>query len=477
MRERRVDVAIIGAGTAGLAARREVAARGADYALIERGPYGTTCARVGCMPSKLLIAAADAAQHARDAGVFGVVVPEVTIDGRAVMNRVRRERDRFVGFVLEGTSALSAENRIDGNARFVGPNELLVDEHTRVIARATVIATGSTPLVPPSLDRVRDRVMTSDDVFEMSDLPKSMLVLGTGIIGLELGQAFARLGVRVAFLSISDELGPLSDPALRVKALALYGRGLDLHLSATNIEIEPRGEHGVTARWRDAHGEHDESYDTVLVAIGRRPNLAALDLDAANVTLDARGMPSFDRNTMQIEGAPIFLAGDVDADRPLLHEAADEGRIAGSNAATYPKIEPQPRTTPLAIMFTTPQIATVGKAQRELDAASIVVGEVSYDDQGRARVMNEHHGLVHLYADKRSGELLGAEMLGPRVEHTAHLLAWAIEQRLTIARMLQMPFYHPVFEEGIRTALRDAAGKLDIIAETEPIQLDCAPGS
>src|SRR5262249_34168633 len=152
MDTRTVDVAVIGAGTAGLAARREAVKLGASVVLIEGGPYGTTCARVGCMPSKLLIAAADAAHHVASAGQFGIRVPDgVRVDGPAVLERVRRERDHFVAYVLESVEAIPAEQRLRGQARFTGPRSLLIDDHTRADATAGVIATGARRPVPPAL--------------------------------------------------------------------------------------------------------------------------------------------------------------------------------------------------------------------------------------------------------------------------------------------------------------------------------------
>ena len=159
METKRVDVAVIGAGTAGLSARREAVRAGRSVLLIEDGPYGTTCARVGCMPSKLLIAAADAAHEARGAGRFGVRVDGVHIDGAAVLARVRAERDRFVGFVLDGVEEIPAGERLRGRARFVAPTTLQIGDALRVEAGAVVIATGSRPIVPPSLAGLGDAVL------------------------------------------------------------------------------------------------------------------------------------------------------------------------------------------------------------------------------------------------------------------------------------------------------------------------------
>jgi dihydrolipoamide dehydrogenase len=180
---------------------------------------------------------------------------------------------------------------------------------------------------------------------------------------------------------------------------------------------------------------------------------------------------------MQCGEAAVFLAGDVTGERALLHEAADEGRIAGYNAARFPDVIAHHRRVPLSVVFSDPNIAIVGARYADLDPDHVAVGEVSYTDQGRARVMGRNAGLVRIYALRESGLLVGAEMFGPRVEHTAHLLAWVIQQGLTVDRTLELPFYHPVIEEGIRTALRDLAARLQLRPRPCAGDLDCGPGA
>ena len=153
---------------------------------------------------------------------------------------------------------------------------------------------------------------------------------------------------------------------------------------------------------------------------------------------------------------------------PVLHEAADEGRIAGDNAARFPAVKNGLRRAPLGVMFTDPQIMIVGGGYRAVQAVPHVVGAVSFVDQGRARVMLRNQGLLHIYAESGTGRFLGAEMLGPDAEHIGHLLSWALQMKCTIAQMLEMPFYHPVVQEGLRTALRDTQAKLD--AEQAPVR-------
>jgi dihydrolipoamide dehydrogenase len=151
---------------------------------------------------------------------------------------------------------------------------------------------------------------------------------------------------------------------------------------------------------------------------------------------------------------------------PILHEAADEGRIAGENAARYPDVRRGLRRAGLGVVFVDPQIAIVGGGYVSIRDIAHVTGEVSFEDQGRSRVMLRNQGLLHVYAEVGTGLFLGAEMIGPDAEHIGHLLAWALQMNMTVAQMLDMPFYHPVVEEGLRTALRDAQAKLDQAAAT-----------
>ncbi|NRR29912.1 dihydrolipoyl dehydrogenase [Oxalobacteraceae bacterium] len=471
------EVAVIGAGTAGLSAYRAARLAGKRAVLIESGHYGTTCARVGCMPSKLLIAAAEAAHALSAAPAFGVHPQGVRIDGEAVMARVRSERDRFVGFVLEGMEHIPEEDRLLGHARFLDANRLQVGEHTVVQADSVVIATGSRAKVPDDWKKAGPRVIISDAVFDWTTLPDSVAVVGSGVIGLELGQALHRLGVRVSIFARGSSVAQLSDPAVRDSAARALGLELDLRFGVTIASVEKEGEQ-LLLRSSDAKGEHSERFSYVLSAIGRAPNVDNLGLEHTGLALDKDGVPIYDKHTMQCGGSAIFIAGDADDERPLLPEAADQGKIAGDNAARYPQVTPGLRRTPLTVAFCEPQIATLGASYKELcasHAGRFVFGQVSFENQGRSRVMLQNHGMLRVYGELGSGRFLGAELAGPRAEHLAHLLAWACQARLTVDQMLDMPFYHPVVEEGVRTALRDLAHQL-VHQENRPECPDCTPG-
>lgn len=468
MSVKEVDVAILGAGTAGITARRAAMKAGARVVMIDPGPFGTTCARVGCMPSKLLIAAADAAHHARQADRFGVRAGGVEIDGPAVMQRVQSERDRFVGFVTRAIDEARADGQVlVGRGTITAPGTLEVDDGTTVRFRGLVIATGTAPFVPPPFRGVEAHLLTNETVFDEPDVPESLLVVGAGIIGLELGQAFHRLGARVTIVDLADTIGPISDPVIAAEARRVLCEELDLHPTYDLHSIEAV-DSGVRARFTDSTGaERDERYAKVLVAAGRRAHLDALGLESFGIEKGEDGRYPIDRETLQVADRPVFVAGDANSLHPLLHEAADDGRLAGHNAARFPEVRAPRRREPLAIAFTDPQIGIVGGGYRTLGECAAVAGEVDYGDQGRARVQGIDQGKVRIYAERRTGRLIGAELFGPRVEHLSHLLAWSVQRGLTVQDALDMPFYHPVVEEGIRTALRDVAVNL---SQDEPIR-------
>jgi len=460
------DVAIIGAGTAGLAAYRAVKAAGKRALLIEGGEHGTTCARVGCMPSKLLIAPADAAHAVARFPAFGMEAVAVKIDRRAVMERVRRERDRFVAFVTDDVGTLPDADRLDGCATFVDDRTLRVGGHLLVKASGIVIATGSAPVFPAAWRALGDRLATNENIFEWDELPESVAVFGPGVIGLELGQALHRLGVRVKIFGRGGGVGPLSHPALIDCARKIFGHEFYLDTNAHAEVARDGDEVVVTYRAIDGSTQSDR-FSYLVAATGRAPNVGKLGLENTTLALDARGVPLYDRTTLQCGGSSIFVAGDASDDSPVLHEAADEGRIAGDNAARFPAIMRGSRRALLSVVFTDPQISIVGGGFAAVRPAAPVIGEVSFENQGRARVMLRNQGLLQVYADSTTGIFLGAEMIGPDAEHIAHLLAWALQMNLTIDQMLEMPFYHPVIEEGLRTALRDARAKLAAIASAK----------
>lgn len=453
-----LDVIILGAGSAGLAALREVRKRTDHWRIVNDGPWGTTCARVGCMPSKMLIEAANAYHARRALHTFGIEGADaLRVDLPAVLRRVRALRDDFVAGTLAATDA--GERAISGHARLLDAQRVEVNGQVHT-ARRIIIATGSRPIVPEDWLAFGDRILTTDTLFEQPTLGPRVAVIGLGPLGVEIAQALARLGVEVMAFATGKSVAGLSDPAIND---ALLARLKDEFIVNVGDKAELRE---VAGGIQVTNGSATVVVDQVVAAMGRRPNLEHLGLDTLGVALDDKGRPPIDPCTLQVGDLPVFIAGDADGDRPLLHEAADEGHIAGLNA-----LAPTPRgfarRTPLAITFSQPNAAVVGQRHADLPEGQWVGGTVDFARQGRARVAQCNHGRLNVYAEHGSGRLLGAELCAPAGEHMAHLLALAVEQRLTVHDLLRMPFYHPVLEEGLRTALRDAASRLPKASDSD----------
>ncbi len=456
--DRHVDVAIIGAGSAGLYAISQIRRQTDNFVLINGGHYGTTCARVGCMPSKVLIQAAEDYHYRHTLSAKGIYGGDkLRIDIPAVMRHVRKLRDGFVGRVTGGMERLR-DKCVDGYAQFIEPNLLQVN-HEKIKAKKIIIATGTSPIIPAAWADLTDYILTTDNLFEQETLPASIAVLGLGVIGLEMGQALSRLGIQVVGVDILETISGIQDPEINKNAVELISESFPLWLGHAAKLEEQEGQILVKA------GNKSILVDRVLASLGRKPNIAGLNLDKIGVEFDARGIPVYNPNTLQLGDLPIFIAGDVNADRAILHEAGDEGRIAGYNA-TQNAVLSFKRKVPMGITFCDPNIVRVGQTWNELkDKENIVIGSMDFQMQGRAMIMSKNKGMIRVYADKLSHQLLGAEMIVVRGEHLAHLLAWAIQQQMTVRELLQMPYYHPVIEEGLQSVLYDAASQLDLPKE------------
>jgi dihydrolipoamide dehydrogenase len=469
VKEREVDVAIIGSGTAGLNALSQVRKAGRSFVLINGGEPGTTCARVGCMPSKAMIQVAEDYHRRTHLGEYGVDGhEEMTLDLPEALEHVQDLRDTFVDRVLSNSTDDMGDEFLQEYARFIEPTLLEAGEQ-RIRARAVVVATGSRPLVPKAWQVFGERILTTDTLFEQADLPESMAVIGLGTIGLELGQSLQRLGVRVTGFDQMETIAGAQDPEVARCAIQLLGKEFPLHLGQAAAIAEESDRLRVTA------GPHSAVVDKVLCSIGRVPNVENLGLENLGLKLDVRGVPDYNPNTMQIGDLPVFIAGDVTAFRPILHEAGDEGKIAGFNAATG-ELAAFRRKTPLFINFCDPNICAVGARWGGLDPETTAVGQINFAPVGRALIMGKNKGVLRLYGDKKTGRLLGAEMIAPKGENLAHILCWCIEQGLTAGDLLRMPFYHPVIEEALQAALYDLYAKVGNKNTGGLVELERLPG-
>ena len=455
---REVDVAILGAGSAGLFVLSQVKRETDNYVLINGGELGTTCARVGCMPSKVLIQVAEDF-HRKSIfdreGIDGA--EELSVDVPASMEHVQDLRDVFVDKTLSVTDGMDETHLIDGYAKFVA-NDIIEVNGEQIKAKCIVIATGSTPVVPAAWGEFKEHIITTDDFFELEDLPASMAVIGLGSIGLEIGQSLQRLGVAVTGVDQLANVAKLEDDKVNEMALTVLGREMPLWMGqSATLEAVDDGIQ-VTA------GENQVVVDKVFASLGRKPNLESLNLGVTDIVLDEAGIPIFDPLTMQVGDLPIFIAGDVNVDRPILHEAGHEGRVAGCNVmhlVNNRPLESFKRKVPIGITFCDPNIATAGAQLSEIDQDAIVIGEIQFAPVGRALIIGKNRGLLRLYVQKSDGLLLGASMCCVKAENLAHLITWSIQQGMTIFDILKMPFYHPVIEEALQAALYNALSQLD----------------
>ena len=447
------DVVIIGAGSGGLSARREVAKKTDNYLVIDGGILGTTCARVGCMPSKVLIQVAqdfDRRHKFLEQGIHGH--ENLVINTKEVMQHVRKLRDRFVRGVLGGMKDWQETHFLKGMAKFIDPNTLDVDGE-RIAAKKIIVATGSKPNLPPIFKEFEKYCVNTDHFFEMEDLPKRWAVLGLGVIGIELGQSLHRLGLDVTGIARRKNVSGITDPKLNDYVIKKFSEEMDLVFDGVKSVRE--SESGLVLNL----GDREIEVDKVLVTTGRYPcwdtvNGKALGFEGV--------VPPHNSQTFQLDDYPhIFMAGDNTGEFQILHEASDEGKIAGFNAVN--PVTKFKRRTPLMITFCDPNIAFAGKTYGELieKKFNFQIGEVSFEGQGRSIVKLKEKGMLRVYGDTNSGELLGAEMMGPSCEHIAHLLSWVMDQKMTVNQVLALPFYHPVIEEGLRTALRDLRDKVN----------------
>jgi len=459
------DVVIIGAGTGGLSTVRQVMKWTENFLVIDTGPLGTKCARVGCMPSKTFLHAANEYHRRKNFSEEGIIGSgSFSCDIPAVLRHVRTLRDRFAGSMVEVTRQLAGDRLLEGRAFFLGPQRLQVGEQI-IEAKRIVLATGARPVVPQKWLEFGEKILTSQTLFDQEDLPSRIALIGLGAIGLELGQAISRLGVEVTGFSLEKTIAGLADPEVKEAAIQAIGQEFPIHLGEP-AEIRETDD-GLEVK----AGEAVAVADKILVAMGVRPNVDDMGLETLGFEVDDRGLLPYDPQTSRVGDLPLYIAGDVNGDRAILHEAADEGFIAGRNANTQNTTKAYCRRTPLRIVFSDPQIAVVGVPYQDLDQETVVIGEIDYTKQARAILEGRNQGKLRLYADRLSGRLLGCEMAAPDAEHLGHLLSLAIHRESTVFDLLQMPFYHPTLEEGLETALHDVAQKVQMAGRPEQLAL------
>lgn len=452
---RKVDVAVIGAGTAGMHAFSAARRAGAKVVMIDQGPLGTTCARVGCMPSKAVLHAAKRWSTLQGLLPADAALPQGHTTPKQLWSDALAIRDDLVAGNVRQVEKLGGEDLIHASARFVAADTLALSDGSLVQARAFIVATGSEAIKPDALQaELGDALITTDELFYLPQLPRSVAVMGLGAIGLEMGVALKRLGVDVAAAGRAPVLAKIADPEVAHAAADYFAQQLPMALGQKNITAHKDGDEVVM----QAGGlMHRAQY--LLAALGRAPRIQALDITQAGVQLDEKGRPVVDKGQLRCTGSMVFLAGDPAPTPALMHEAGHDGTLAAQQAlkalgdGDWKDLPERHRTTFMSIVFSDPDLAEVGLRFDQLPPDA-VIGTVHGKGSGRSKLMQAPHHLLRLYADAQ-GKLLGASLLCAGGEHLAHQLAWAIQRGETVEGMLELPYYHPTLEEMIDTALRD----------------------
>jgi pyruvate/2-oxoglutarate dehydrogenase complex dihydrolipoamide dehydrogenase (E3) component len=451
------DVLVVGGGAAGMTAARAAASEGARTVLVERAPdLGGECTYFGCVPSKALIEVAKLYWAVRRGERWGIRTDGLRMDFAALM----AHKDAVIADIArDERPELFAEAGIavrHGVLRFTGPHEATIDGASHRFERA-VIATGSDPFVPPGIGLEDVPHLTNETVFSLTELPRRLVVLGGGPIGLELGQAFGRLGSEVTVLHNGDQLLAKEEPEVgALVADILAGEGLDVRLGclATGVSRDS----GKTAvRYSGPDGGGTVLADAVLVAAGRRPRVAGMGLDALGVGHGGRGVSVDER--MRTSAHHVFAAGDVTGGYLFTHIAGYEGRIAGQNAAGK-KQKADYRVVPW-VTFLDPEIARVGlteaQAREAHDGIEVIRFPMSRVD--RARMLGEPAGFIKLIVAGRGlvgrlggGEIVGAHIVGPHAGELLHEVVLAMQARVFAGRLAQAIHAYPTASMGVQQA-------------------------
>ncbi|WP_211323042.1 dihydrolipoyl dehydrogenase family protein [Amycolatopsis palatopharyngis] len=445
---RRHDLVVVGGGTAGIIAATTAARLGAGVALVERDRTGGDCLWTGCVPSKSLIAAAKTAHTMRSGAAFGIDAVEPRVDFAAVLAHVRGAIARIEPVDSPDALAAAGVEVLAGDAVFTSPRELRVADR-RLRFRHAVVATGSSPALPPVPGLADSDPLTSDTVWDLTELPESLIVLGGGPIGCELGQAFARLGSDVTIVEAADRLLPREEPrASDALSAALTAEGVRVLTSTTVTAAE--GDHGgSTLSLSGPDSPPTLSADHVLVATGRRPGSGELGLETAMVRLDDRGHVIVDAK-LRTSNPAVYAAGDVTGKLPFTHVAGMHGSIAATNALLAPTRTIDHEKIPW-VTFTDPEIAHVGLTEhqaRQRHGDGVRVRLLEHDDVDRAITEHATHGFTHVVLDGKH-RVLGATIVAPRAGEMIAELTLLTTRRGRLRDLASVVHAYPAWSDGV----------------------------
>jgi dihydrolipoamide dehydrogenase len=449
------QVAVIGGGPAGYVAAIWAAKLGARVAIVEKGTFGGTCLNVGCIPSKTYLKNVEIIEHIRNAASRGIIIdnPQIKID----MEKVVQFKNGVVKKLTSGVEALLKSNGVDiykGVGRLNQNKDVVINDSQIIKADKIILAGGSKVFMPniPGIDN--KKVLTSDDLLDIRDVPETLVILGGGVIGAEMGLSFAGLGSRVIIVEMMDQIVPMFDNDVTAELMRIVKKkGIDLITGARITEVVDKGDK-LEVR---IDGKEPVIADKALLAIGRVPDLAAM----GEVKLETeRGKIKVD-NYMETSVKGIYAPGDVNGIKMLAHVAFRMGEVAAENAVKGNHRSIKLLSAP-SVVYTLPEVAMVGLTEtqaREKYGEDIRIGRFNFSANGRALASGEAEGFVKVIADNRYGEVLGVHIIGPSAAELITQASLIMEMEITVDEVVKTIYGHPTYSEAIFEAFADVLGE------------------
>ena len=455
------DFLVLGGGSAGFNAARVAVSLGRKTAIIDGAPdLGGLCILRGCMPSKTLLYMAEILHLAQKGKTFGLKIPSARADMKAIHARKKKIIGEFADYRLRALTS-GKFDLIRAHARFLDPHTVALSDGRTLRAKHILIGTGSRVSTPPVPGLAAAQCWTSDDVLDLDFIPASVIVLGGGIVACELAQFLRRIGSRVTLVQRSPNiLRDHSDEASSVVQRALVDDGIEL-FAGTQLQRIAQDRRGTTVEFLHDGKKITRRSAHLFNALGREPHTAGLNLAAAGVRTRPNGQVVINR-WQQTSAPHIYAAGDCSGPAEIVHTAILQGELAARHAAGVKKLRPVDWSLLLNVVFTDPQLATIGRLERELDAAGVpyLVASYPFNDHGKSILMDANYGYVKVIAEPKRGRILGAEIVGKDAGELIHCFSGPLAMKATVFDLLRAPWYHPTLAEIVTYPLEEIADKI-----------------
>ena len=447
---------VIGGGPGGYVCAIRLAQLGLKTACIEsRGSLGGTCLNIGCIPSKSLLNLSEEFHKVKDLSNKGIEVGQVKLN----LPKMMKNKDKAVTVLTKGVEFLLKKNKVTyfkGTGSFKSKNEILIkdseNKETHIEADKIIIATGSLPVSLPGVEFDEKVIVSSTGALKLEQVPKKMVVVGGGYIGLEMGSVWSRLGTEVHVVEFLDHITPGMDKEISTEFMKILKKQkINFHLQHKVEQIKKNSTNAIVSTLDKEGKKKDFDCDVVLVSVGRKPNTIGLNLDKVNIDLDKKNRIKTDKN-FKTNQDNIYAIGDVIAGPMLAHKAEDEGIAVAENIAgqsghvNYDTIP--------GVIYTTPEVASIGKTEEQLKELNIKykIGKFSFMANSRAKAIDDAEGFVKILADEKTDKVLGAHLIGPHAGELIAEIGVAMEFGASSEDIARTCHAHPTFSEAVKEA-------------------------